>query len=122
MKSIVARTVQICLFLLVFTGPKPGLAQEDNTGTNPVNFTYDARFITEIAEFEGGGGSLLTNTFEFRWPLGRNVANLRGKENRTAHELPKTWRMGEPATDLSVHLEPNADDPVQGAEDILARQ
>lgn len=55
------------------------LAEEDNTGTNPVNFTYDARFITEVAEFEDGGGSLLTNTFEFRWPLGRNVANLTGK-------------------------------------------
>jgi hypothetical protein len=55
------------------------LADEDNTGTNPVNFTYDARFITEVAEFEDGGGSLLTNTFEFRWPLGRNVANLTGK-------------------------------------------
>jgi hypothetical protein len=44
-----------------------------------VNFTYDARFITEVAEFEDGGGSLLTNTFEFRWPLGRNVANLKGE-------------------------------------------
>lgn len=55
------------------------LAEEDNTGTNPVNFTYDARFITEVAEFEDGGGSLLTNTFEFRWPLGRNVANLKGE-------------------------------------------
>ncbi len=58
-------------------GPTPGLAQEDNTGTNPVNFTYDARFITEVAEFADGGGSLITNTFEFRWPLGRNVANVK---------------------------------------------
>ena len=80
MRIIATRTVHTCLLLLVLTGPTPGLAQEDNTGTNPVNFTYDARFITEVAEFEGGGGSLLTNTFEFRWPLGRNVANLQGKE------------------------------------------
>jgi hypothetical protein len=75
---------RICVLIgtiaALFTVPTPGLAQEDNTGTNPVNFTYDARFITEVAEFEEGGGSLLTNTFEFRWPLGRNVANLRGKE------------------------------------------
>ena len=78
MMSTVARTAHIGLLLLVLTGSTPGLAQEDNTGTNPVNFTYDARFITEVAEFEEGGGSLLTNTFEFRWPLGRNVANLRG--------------------------------------------
>jgi len=64
----------------LFAISTPGLAQDDNTGTNPANFTYDARFITEVAEFEEGGGSLITNTFEFRWPLGRNVANLRGKE------------------------------------------
>ena len=74
------RTVQVSLLLLIVTGATPGLAQEDNSGTNPVNFTYDARFIAEVAEFEDGGGSLLTTTFEFRWPLGRNVANIRGKE------------------------------------------
>ena len=80
MKSIVAATFHICLLLVVLTGSTPGLAQEDNTGTNPVNFTYDARFIVEMAEFEEGGGSLLTNTFEFRWPLGRDVANLQGSK------------------------------------------
>jgi outer membrane protein assembly factor BamA len=72
--------VLVGIIAALFTSPTPGLAQEDNTGTNPVNFTYDARFITEVAEFEEGGGSLLTSTFEFRWPLGRNVANLKGKE------------------------------------------
>jgi len=73
------RTVQTCLLLLflVLAGPTPGFAQEDNTGTNPVNFTYDLRLITEVASLDGGG-SLLTNTFELRWPLGRNVANVRG--------------------------------------------
>jgi hypothetical protein len=80
MKSILARTVQISLVLLVLAGPAPVLAEEDNTGTNPVNFTYDARFIAEAAEFEGGGGSLFTGTFELRWPLGHNVANIRGDE------------------------------------------
>ena len=81
MKNSVTRTVLTCLLLLllVLAGPTPSFAQEDNTGTNPVNFTYDARFITEMAELDGGG-SLLTNTFELRWPLGRNVANLQGAE------------------------------------------
>jgi hypothetical protein len=33
-----------------------------------------------MAEFKNNGGSLLTTTFEFRWPLGRDVANLQGYE------------------------------------------
>lgn len=76
------RTIRTCLLLLflVLSGPTPGFAQEDNTGTNPVNFTYDARFYTEMAKLDGGG-ALITNTFELRWPLGRNVANIRGDQS-----------------------------------------
>ena len=78
---MMTRTAQICLLLLllVLAGPTPGFAQEDDTGTNPVNFTYEARFYTEMAKLDGGG-SLITNTFELRWPLGRNVANIRGDQ------------------------------------------
>ena len=72
------KTMVTCLLLFVLTGPTAALAQEDNTGTNPVNFTYDARFIAEMAELDGGG-SLLTGVFELRAPLGRNIANLRGQ-------------------------------------------
>ena len=53
-------------------------AQEDNTGTNPVNFTYDFRLFTEMASLPDGDNSLVTNTVEFRWPFGRDVANLKG--------------------------------------------
>jgi outer membrane protein assembly factor BamA len=69
------------LFLILVTSAQ-GLAQDkkDNTGTNPVNFTYDFRLITEMAELYNDGGSLLKHTAEFRWPLGREVANLRGDE------------------------------------------
>jgi hypothetical protein len=69
----------ILLFLIV---PTPGFAQEekDNTGTNPVNFTYDFRLYTELASLPSNGGSLNTTTAEFRLPLGRDVANLRGDE------------------------------------------
>ncbi len=80
-KSIVVRTALTCLLLLVLTSPTPGLAQKDNTGTNPANFTYDFRLIAEMAELDDPGGSALTTTFEFRWPLGRNVANLQGDES-----------------------------------------
>jgi hypothetical protein len=66
------------LLLFVLTGPTPGFAQEDNTGTNPVNFTYDFRLYTELAQLPNDGGSLITNTAEFRLPLGRDIANLRG--------------------------------------------
>jgi len=51
----------------------------DNTGTNPVNFTYDFRLYTEMAQFKNNGGSMLTHTAEFRLPLGRDMANLRGE-------------------------------------------
>jgi hypothetical protein len=63
---------------LVVAGLALPAQAEDNTGTNPVNFTYDLRFFTEMASLPGGDNSLVTNTFELRWPLGRNVANLKG--------------------------------------------
>ena len=53
-------------------------AQEDNTGTNPVNFTYDFRLFTEMASLPSDDSSLITSTIEFRWPFGRDVANLKG--------------------------------------------
>jgi hypothetical protein len=72
------KTIVTCLLLFVLTGPTSVLAQEDNTGTNPLNFTYDARFIAEMAELDGGG-SLGTGVFELRAPLGRDIANLQGE-------------------------------------------
>lgn len=53
---------------------------KDSTGTNPANFTYDLRFITEMQWFEDDGGSQLVNTLEWRAPLGRDIANLKGDE------------------------------------------
>jgi hypothetical protein len=68
------------LLTVVFAAPAPVLAQEkkkDSTGTNPVNFTYDLRFITEMQWFPDDGGSQVKHTLEFRAPLGRDIANLR---------------------------------------------
>jgi len=66
----------LLLFLFALTSPAAVLAQEDNTGTNPINFTYDARFYMEMAKLDLDNASMLTNTFEFRAPLGRTLANL----------------------------------------------
>ncbi|MGB7489353.1 MAG: hypothetical protein WBN62_03380, partial [Thermoanaerobaculia bacterium] len=49
----------------------PVQAQEDNTGTNPVNFTYDFRLYAEMASLPIDDSSLITNTVELRWPFGR---------------------------------------------------
>jgi len=81
MRKIVAYTACVCLLLGALA--TPGLAQEekkDNTGTNPVNFTYDMRFITEMQWLRDNGGSLIKNTFEFRAPLGRDLRNLTGDD------------------------------------------
>ena len=90
MKQVLAPIVPVSLLLFVLAGPMPAVAQEDtsqekpdateenqkedNTGTNPVNFTYDARFYIENTWLDGG--SLIAPTFEFRWPMGRDLANL----------------------------------------------
>ena len=82
MKRFAPQIACTWLILLVLYNASPGFAQqnkEDKTGTNPVNFTYDFRLYTEIAELRKSSGSLLTHTAEFRWPLGRDIANLRGE-------------------------------------------
>lgn len=74
------RDALIALIVLSLAVPTMALAQEkkaDNSGTNPVNFTYDYRLITEMQQLKDDSGSLLKHTAEFRWPLGANVANLK---------------------------------------------
>jgi hypothetical protein len=68
----------------------PVRAQQDNTGTNPVNFTYDFRLYAEMASLPQDDGSLITNTIEFRWPFGRDVANLKGESTDSPFVSPKT--------------------------------
>jgi len=68
------------LLLILLIAASPVLAQDedakkkDDTGTNPINFTYDARFYIEMADF--GNGSHISRTYEFRAPLGRDLYNL----------------------------------------------
>ena len=52
---------------------------KDKTGTNPVNFTYDFRLYTELQRLTYDSGSQIRQTMEFRVPLGRDIANFKGK-------------------------------------------
>jgi hypothetical protein len=65
----------------VFTFTMGYEQENDNSGTNPANFTYDARFYSEMEGLANSGGSYLTNIPEFRWPLGKDVVKVAGIEN-----------------------------------------
>lgn len=70
---------QLLVILFVLLCTQISFAQEekkDNTGTNPANFTYDARFYIELADLSDPSGSLMTSTVEFRLPLGRDIAKM----------------------------------------------
>lgn len=79
-KSVMGYVTCTCMLLLILTVPMTALAQKekDNTGTNPINLTYDYRMYSEMTELVDPNGSQITNTFEFRFPFGRDIADLRG--------------------------------------------
>jgi len=112
MRKIVACTARLCVLLVVLA--TPGLAQQDetdNTGTNPINFTYDARFYSETSWLRPDDASLMTNTFEFRLPLGRDLANLTNQKEGIFNDLGSKHqiRMRFP------HKSLNTVDPTTGA-------
>ena len=75
--------ILILILLIALVCPLTVLAQEkkkDNTGTNPINFTYDYRLYTEMQHFTDDAGSQIRGVMEFRAPLGRDMANVLGKE------------------------------------------
>ena len=77
-----------CFVLLALICSTAAVAQEkknDDTGTNPINFTYDTRFYIETADF--GSGSQTTGTYEFRAPLGRDLANLTNQKAGIFNDL-----------------------------------
>ena len=83
--------LRLYLLLLILIGSVPGLAQEDNTGTNPINFTYDARFYMETSWFDGG--SFFAPTFEFRMPLGRDLANLTNQKQGKFNDMGNRYAL-----------------------------
>jgi hypothetical protein len=99
-------------------------AQEDNTGTNPVNFTYDFRLYAEMASLPQDDGSLITNTIEFRWPFGRDVAKLKGEDTGSPfHDMGKQWgmRLRTRHSDLNLDLPEAGNTSVSGIGDFDAR-
>ena len=48
--------------------------KKDNSGTNPVNFTFDYRLYTELQYLPDGAGSQIRGIMELRAPLGRDMA------------------------------------------------
>jgi hypothetical protein len=79
-----------CILLIALVCPTMVVAQEkkkDNTGTNPVNFTYDYRLYTELQQFTNEGGSMLKHTMEWRAPLGRDIANVKGAKDGFYHDM-----------------------------------
>lgn len=112
--------------LALALGPTGALAQDDNTGTNPANFTYDSRLYFEMAELDDPGGSLITSTYELRWPLGRDVANVTGEDDGFYSRLGKKFGMRVRARYQSLSVDtPGADNfgtsQVSGIGDIDAR-
>jgi hypothetical protein len=98
----------LLLFLLGLTSPAAVLAQEDdNSGTNPLNFTYDLRFITEMQWLKDDGGSLRKTTFEFRAPLGGDIANVTGAQSGAFVDMGKKFAIRMRA----YWQELNVDDP-----------
>ena len=67
--------------------------KEDNTGTNPVNFTYDYRIYTEMRQLVNDGGSLIKHTMEFRWPMGADVANIKGANAGIFSDMGKNFAL-----------------------------
>jgi hypothetical protein len=71
--------------VLLATATTASAQEDDNTGTNPINFTYDGRFYMESSWFDGG--SFIAPTFEFRVPLGRTLANLTNQRQGIFNDL-----------------------------------
>jgi len=112
MRQIVRYTVCACLLLVV--SATPGQAQDDNTGTNPINFTYDARFYTEMADLPNMDGSLTTSTFEFRAPFGRTMSNLTGGSLGFFNDLGSKYALRAKFRHKSLNVE-DADAPFGNA-------
>jgi len=113
-RKIVGYTVWVCLWVVALAAP--GLAQQDekdDTGTNPINFTYDARLYMEMSGLPSDAGSLITTTYEFRAPLGRTLSNLTNQGAGIFNDLGDRFALRLKTRHKSVNL--NADSERSGA-------
>ena len=115
-------TIVFCL--AAWSGP---LSAEDNSGTNPVNFTYDFRFYTELAQFDDDAGSSVLNTAELRVPLGRDIAYLSEEPTESPfYDMGSTWQLRFRAKYKNLSIDDPLDTPfgtseVSGIGDFDAR-
>jgi hypothetical protein len=125
--SIFSAFVWIVFFILITSAQGFAQDEKDNSGTNPVNFSYDFRLISEMADLKDDGGSQLKYTAEFRWPLGRDIANLRGdKEGSPFYDMGKMFSLRFRANYQNLSFDNPSNDPfgtseVSGIGDLDAR-
>ena len=116
--------MRVVVLLTMLTLPGVTLAA-DNTGTNPANFTYDARFYIEVADLADPSGSMITNTFEFRLPLGRDIANLGSGTESPFYDMGQKLglrvRVKHKSLSLDTGAAPFGTSDVSGIGDIDAR-
>ena len=88
------KNLTFLLVTVLFLAASSTFAQEkkkDNSGTNPINFTYDYRLYTEMQHFANDAGSQIRNIMEFRAPLGRDMSKYLGKEAGFWRDLGSEW-------------------------------
>ena len=123
------KKITYLLFAVILLAASSTFAQEkkkDNSGTNPVNFTYDYRLYTELQQFKNDGGSLQLHTAEFRWPLGGDVAALKGADAGIFSDMGKRFAMRFKAKYSNLSLgntegDPFASNSVSGIGDFDVR-
>jgi hypothetical protein len=95
--------------------------KKDNSGTNPVNFTYDFRIIQEMQQFKDDGGSQNKSYLEFRAPMGRDIANVTGQEAGSLVDLGSRFAVRLRGYYNTVNFNDAANTTVSGIGDFDAR-
>ena len=120
--------ILISVLLIALVCPAMVVAQDeakkkDDTGTNPINFTYDARFYTETSWLRPDNSSLITNTFELRMPLGRTLSNLTNQKLGVFNDLGSRHavRLKYRYKSLNLETQPGVNTNISGAGDLDLR-
>lgn len=95
--------------------------KKDNSGTNPINFTYDYRIYFETQQFKDNGGSQFRTIMEFRAPLGRDLANVIGKESGGLYNMGSRFQLRMRGYYNTVNFNDTANTTVAGIGDFDAR-
>jgi len=126
MKKIIFLLIAVMLIAASPTFAQEDEKKKDNSGTNPVNFTFDYRLYTELQYLPDGAGSQIRGIMEFRAPLGRDMANVLGEEAGFWRELGSQFALRFRAYYNSLTINDNSSAPfgsnnVSGIGDFDAR-